>query len=389
MPRVGHRAIELLSAGLSIGEVQDQLRVEENSALDVCAFVSTLADLNFVAAVNDQPLASGRLLTPTFPWLRPAHVKWTLHPLTGGVITALVLTAITTLIVNPTLIPRYSDLVWDRHGTVVILGNALIGWTIVLMHELAHLSTSRAAGVPGRMSFGTRLHFLVAQTDVTGVWASPRRTRLTVYLSGIAVNFAIAALGVLFQASMGHGGALSGLAAAIVAIAILGIPMQFLVFMRTDIYYVIQDLAGARDLYKDAASYLQNLLRRVMRPRRPFSSLASTEMLPPKEHRVVRIYSGVLLFGTAACLVFASTITLPAIIVVATRSLHEIASAEDAFRVFDAIVTLLMGLGVTTLWLRAWWRRHGHRARQVLRRARAPRKGGGGERNGADHYSEA
>jgi hypothetical protein len=37
------------------------------------------------------------------------------------------------------------------------------------------------------------LSILVAQTDVSGIWAAPRRTRITTYLAGIAVDLLIAA----------------------------------------------------------------------------------------------------------------------------------------------------------------------------------------------------
>nr|WP_199835730.1 MULTISPECIES: hypothetical protein [unclassified Streptomyces] len=42
------------------------------------------------------------------------------------------------------------------------------------------------------MRLGTRLQFLVVQTDISGIELAPRRHRLTAYLAGIATNLAFA-----------------------------------------------------------------------------------------------------------------------------------------------------------------------------------------------------
>ncbi|MFB9722435.1 hypothetical protein [Planobispora longispora] len=41
--------------------------------------------------------------------------------------------------------------------------------------------------------------------------------------------------------------------------------MQFLIFMRTDVYFVLQDVTGCRDPYGDASAYARHLARRVLR----------------------------------------------------------------------------------------------------------------------------
>ena len=139
------------------------------------------------------------------------------------------------------------------------------------------------------MSLSTRLQFLVAQTDVSAVWAAPRRTRLTVYLAGMAVNLAVAAAGIVVRAAAGPQGAVGRVAAVAVLLSLLFLPSQALVFMRTDLYFVLQDLARCRNLYADAVAYGAYLVRR--RPADP--SLG----LPARERRVVRAYCGVMVGG--------------------------------------------------------------------------------------------
>ncbi|MDG4819881.1 hypothetical protein O7628_30730 [Micromonospora sp. WMMD956] len=111
--------------------------------------------------------------------------------------------------------------------------------------------------------------------------------------------------------------------------------MQFLVFMRTDVYFVLQDVAGARNLYADGAAYARWWLRRAARRPGRDPSLA----LPARERRAVRWYALLLVVGTAACLTAAA-----------------------------AVAVAVLG-GSWAVWCWAWWRRHGRRLR-TLRRAR-------------------
>src|SRR5262249_29356569 len=147
----------------------------------------------FVATLDGTPVPGPPPPRVTWARLRPTHVRWLLTRPVFVVLALLVAAAAGAIGLAPQLVPTYHDLLWTQRTSLVLAGNAVLGWSIIALHEFAHLATARAAGVPGRMSFGTRLQFLVAQTDVSGIWASPRWQRLTAYLSGIAVNVGIAA----------------------------------------------------------------------------------------------------------------------------------------------------------------------------------------------------
>ena len=95
-----------------------------------------------------------------------------------------------------------------------------------------------------------------------------------------------------------------------VAEALLTLPAQLMVFMRTDLYFVLQDLSGCANLYADGSAYLRRrgrlLLRRCgARPGRSTVSGRSTgpaAHYPTAQRRAIRVYSAVLLAGTAVCL---------------------------------------------------------------------------------------
>jgi hypothetical protein len=359
LPDIGVRVIGHVGNGLSIGQARDRLRAETGRDVDVLDFVAGLRELGMVAAVDGHPIPGAEPIRPTLAWLRPEHVRWALHPaLSLAVLGALLSTLVGMLATGQ--LPSGRDLVWSDRASFVLAGNAGLAWMIIFLHELGHLVTARAAGVPGRMSLGTRLQFLVAQTDVSGIWVEPRRTRIIVYLAGITVNLVIAAIGVWLKLVIPPGTIHTGLAAMVV-VALVLIPPQLLVFMRTDLYFLIQDLARCRNLYADGSAYARYQLHLVWR-----WITRSGRVIPDPsaglrgaERRAVRRYAALLVLGTAACLAVFFAVTVPvleALIVPAVGRLLGRPSTQD---ILDAGLLLLLVGGFQLLWVKAWWKRHG------------------------------
>lgn len=312
-------------------------------------------DLGFVAEVDGREVASPPPPKPTLARISPRHVRWVLSPALP-VLIALLIT--TTLLPRPPVPLSYRTLLWSPHGSAVIALGAGFGWTLLLLHECAHLVTARATGVPGRMRLGTRLQFLVMQTDISGIELAPRRHRLTAYLAGIATNLTVASLAAL-AAGATHGTP-RRILAAVALLALLPLPFQLMVFMRTDLYFVLQDLTRCRDLYGDGVAYTKYAARRALcRTTAPDPSLE----LPAHERRAVRAYSVVLVVGTALCLAFLATVTLPADITLFARAVAHLGPGHSPAVRLDATAVMVALGGVHVLWARTWWRdRRGRRS---------------------------
>lgn len=267
LPPAGARAVRLLGEGLSVARTQERLRADTGEEFDIADFVTDLAALGFVARIDGRPLPDPAPPRASLPWLRPRHVRFALHPVLPVAVAVLLTAALVTLLLRPGLLPGYRDLLWSPHGSVVLLSGAAAGWTLLLAHELAHLVTARAAGVPGRMRLGTRLQFLVMQTDISGIELAPRRHRLTAYLSGIALNLSVASALVPVLAATDPVSTAHRLSAAALLLALMPLPFQLMVFTRTDVYFVLQDLTGCRDLYGDGLAYARYRCRRLLRSR--------------------------------------------------------------------------------------------------------------------------
>ena len=370
LPAAGARAVELLREGRSVTRTEETLRAETGEEFDIADFVGDLTALGFVARIGDRPVPDVEPPRASLPWLRPRHVRLALHPVLPLLVAALLTAALVVLVRRSDLVPGYRDLLWSRHGSVVLLSGAAAGWALLLAHELAHLVTARAAGVPGKMRLGTRLQFLVMQTDISGIELAPRRHRLTAYLAGIALNLSVASSLVLVLAATETGTTAHRLLAAALLLALLPLPFQCMVFTRTDLYFVLQDLTGCRDLYGDGLAYARYRFRRAVRPvrRGPRAEAARDDpssRLPAHERRAVRIYSVVLVVGTAACLTFMAAVTLPVDLALLARAVRGLGPEHGLAGNADAVTVLVVLGGVNVLWLVTWWRNR--RSRRAAR----------------------
>jgi putative peptide zinc metalloprotease protein len=367
---VAVEVMRLLDEGLPVGEVRRRLAAETGRDLDVAGGVADLVELGFVAAVDGRPIAGPPVPTPTLPWLRPRHVRWMVTRPVGVGLVVLVAAAVLVLIRRPDMVPTARDLLWSPHGWVVLAGNAAICWSIIAVHELAHLATARAAGLPGRISLSTRLQFLAAQTTVSGIHGHPARpTRVTVYLSGMAVNVAVAAAAVLVGAAAAPGSMVARMSAATALVSLLCLMPQFLVFMRTDIYFLLQDLTSCRNLYASGSAYVR-WWGRILWWRvagRADRAADPSDGLPPRERRAVRVYAGLLLAGTAGAVGVAVTVTLPVAVTILTAAMYRLFTAGSPMTRLDGALTFGVIGGYWVLWCRTWWRRHGPRVSAACR----------------------
>ncbi|MFI9365052.1 hypothetical protein ACIG5E_28980 [Kitasatospora sp. NPDC053057] len=365
LPPEGVQAIRLLQSGLSVAETAARIQRDTGRRLAVAPFVDSLTALGFVRSVDGREVDSAPPVRPSLPWIRTEHVRRLLSPVVPAVLLAIAAAAGLVLAVQPRLRPGWHDLVWSDRGTFVLAGQAALAWVLLYVHELSHLLTARAAGVPGTIRLGTRLQFLVMQTDVSGIWQCTRRVRCTVYLSGIVLDLGVAGGCVLIEAGTGPNRFLS----LLVLSKLLAVAVEFMVFMRTDVYFLLQDLLSCRNLYQDAAVYCRHLALRCAGRAQP-SPLAR---LRPRERRIVRGYAVLMVLGSAGSLVLGYLLFARVTLVLLARALHTLGGPADPLSLADAVATVLALVAAQGLWVRAWWRRHGPKVRRLL--------GGGGSRS--------
>ena len=316
-------AVELLehfSQGKNVGQVADFYQQRYGEVLDIGDFLGLLETKGIVESlegsvrsVNTQPARQQvqrvRYHFANFP-----------QSLAQGIFSRPVLAAcflliglaLAAMVGNPSLVPHASDFYFPDHRALSWILLTAISYAGIFVHEMGHLVATRALGINSRMGISNRLWYLVAETDLTGLWALPKRKRYLPFLAGVLIDAVSGALLVLVLFALGHKWLTLPvftvrMLRALVLSYWLRILWQFFLFVRTDFYFVIVSLLNCKNLLKDTEDFVRNLARRVV----PSLRWVDQSGIPAAERRVIRLYSVLWLGGRIMAFVVLFSITVP------------------------------------------------------------------------------
>lgn len=367
MPAEGVTFLRALQRGELTDGAAALVEAEHGEAVDADDFVGVLADLGFIEAMDGVPTGPPRR-EPSLGWLRPWHVRWVFRWPTLACLTVFVTACAALAAVHHDLLPGYRAFFLTAAPSLTVALNTVMLLAAVGVHEFWHLAAARAEGVYARIGLGTRLQFLVAQTTVSGLWTAPRRVRIRVYVAGMAADLTLIAgcylgLSLTAQAGFGH----RTLEALCLGLW-LGIGYEFAIYMRTDVYFVVQELLRCKNLYADAISYLRYAVaRRSRRVARPDPLLE----LPENERGPVRLYSVLMLGGTVISLAVFAGYEAPIAVVLFIEGLRQFAhgvAAGNTVWLFDGAVVLGTMVTFQVIFVRLFWRKHAAKIRRALSR---------------------
>jgi hypothetical protein len=303
VPAIAVTLIEALRTVGTLGEAAQRVRVETGTQVDVADFAATLLELGFVARLDGAPLAGmspeftdgGRLGAFAARLARPLYSRaaFALY----GVLFA---SCVVLLTAAPALRPHVTQLFFLPNPVLSVALLAAIGMPLAMTHELAHWLGARVNGVSARITISRRYYMLVAQTDLSALWAVPRRRRFAPLLAGIAwdtvrLSALIAARAAQLAGWWYPSPLMARLIAALIVTHILSISWQFLVFLRTDIYAVLATGLGCLNLTKISRLRMGRRYRKL----NP-AEAAELAAASPRDLTAARWYSWVQAAGLVA-----------------------------------------------------------------------------------------
>jgi putative peptide zinc metalloprotease protein len=372
VPAEAVEVLDYLAQGRTLQQASEFCRERYGEPLDIDDFIGIMEAKGFVATAetggNSQ---SQRAVVPPASPLRyhfsdfPQPVARLLYS-RASLLFYLLLTAVAgaAMVADPSLVPRPADLVFPQYRVVSFLTFLCLALGSMFLHELSHVVAARAVGVNSRLGIGNRMWFLVAEADLTGLWAVSKKQRYLPLIAGVITDTVSAAILVLLvyarDAQWIH---LSifviRICKALVMSYWLRIVWQFYVFVRTDIYFVITNYFDCRNLMSDTEEFLRNCVSRLV----PSGRLIDQSHIPAPERRVIRVYSVLWLAGRVLALYVLFAVTLP----VVYGYLHDLFSAFRSgvsANIDGFIDSLLLSLFVITtlsaglfLWIRGMVRR--------------------------------
>ncbi len=317
VPAIAVTLIEALQDGSTLAEVTSLAQARAGADVDVTDFVQTLRDLGFVRKIDGVPLSGGgpeltdggRIGAVAARLARPLYSApaWALYG-------ALFVGCLVLMTAEPWFRPHYGQLFFLSNPVLSIALLIVIATPIMTLHELAHWLGARVEGIPARVTVSRRYYLAVLQTDLSGLWALPRRRRFGPLLAGLACDTVVIAVFLAARAAQFEGWwhpqpTVARLLATLVLWQALVISLQFILFLRTDLYAVLITGLGCTDL-----SHVSRLL--LTRRYRRLSETEERELAAanPRDRSVARWYSWVQLTGAVIALFYFVAFFAPATI---------------------------------------------------------------------------
>jgi putative peptide zinc metalloprotease protein len=366
IPLEAVEVLDDLAAGKSVGEVQDLYYQRYGEIPELEEFLGLLESKGFVWP-GGSATGSGNAANP----LNGRRVRYhfsgfpeTLARKLFGKSALLILATVTAIacgvaIFEPALIPGPSSLYFPEHRAISIIILMMISYASLFIHEMGHLVAARAVGVNSRLGISHRLWYLVGETDLTGLWALPKRQRYLPLLAGMLVDIACSDLLVLLLA-LNHAQLvilpvfIVRLIRAILFSFFVRLLWQFFLFLRTDMYYVIASLFNCKNLLRDTEDFIRNKLFAIGF----FSSAVDQSGIPVLEMRVVRGYSVVWILGRIAAFSFLLLISVPLAVryVSSVSAVLRAGFAVDPYGFVDSLALAAYSLIPLTLGFALWMR---------------------------------
>ena len=368
LPREAVEILDGLAAGKTLGEVEDDYARLYGIRPDLADLLTALgkkglvrrqradSETSRVASAVPQPQPVKRFHFANIPQ-DVARIFF------GGpallIYGVLIGCALIALVRDPSLIPHRRDLFFDRHKTAKVLVLVLASYTSLFIHEFCHLLAARAVGVKSRIGLSNRLWVLVAETDLTGLWAVPKRHRYLPMVAGPISDCVTASL-LIFTLAARKAGVLAmspnlyDLARAMILIFSFRLLWQCFFFVRTDFYYVISTFCGCKSLMRDTQIFVRNFFARLFRP----AAIRSQDHIPIRERRVILAYSFLWFLGRVFALASLFLVTLPLYGRYLTSAWTTVRAGFQAgpYPFLDSILVNVLGLAPLTLGFTLWIR---------------------------------
>ncbi|MGP3969074.1 hypothetical protein [Streptomyces sp. 6N223] len=270
IPAVGGVVIAALQRGATLAETAAEAEAFAGQPVNIPSFVETLRELGFLAEdaddapqepVRNAPIQARRWLTA----VRQETVRPFFGPVAWACYAACLLFAVGVFAVRPGMVPDPSEdpFVFDDIGLSALAWVPFV-WFTAASHELGHWLGARALGIQARFGIDRRMVNLVFETDLTQLWTLPRRQRYGPLLAGLAVDSVLLAALLAGRLLAGDdGGVLGSLLAAWAFIKVVQMLWQSMVFLRTDLYAVLVNALGCRNLWRVKSLMLRRAFGRL------------------------------------------------------------------------------------------------------------------------------
>jgi putative peptide zinc metalloprotease protein len=346
MPQICIDAIEMIQQGLSLGDIESRLKHDyPDEQVDMIDFVYQLYELGLIQKIDGIPIEQekeedqAQKNEVVFP---PFVGKLFFNTISKYLYALLFVVNIMLFFVFPELFPHYEDLFIFDSMMLNMLTWSGLSLIVVIIHEFGHLLAVRARGLPAKLGISHRLFLVVFETDMSHVWKLPPRERNILYLAGLCFDQVSLFAALSLQLILPEEWALfKGMLGVMVFDIVIKMLYQCCFYMKTDLYYVFENVTGCYNLMENAQWWLKKRL--------PFLRAEGKGDVFAGEERIIRYYSLFYAAGVFITLAIFIFYILPQTIHSYMRSLANLSNPVNSPYFWDGVTflvlsTLMIGL---------------------------------------------
>jgi putative peptide zinc metalloprotease protein len=347
MPEICINAITLIKNGESLGNIEQQLKEKyPNEEVDLIDFAEQLLQLQLIAEIDGVKviLPEKKKEQFDFQWISPKLGKFFFNKTAMIFYVGLFILNVFLLITHLSLFPHYKDIFVFDYMVLNILMWLVVTFCTVLIHEFGHILAMRANDLSTRLEVGHRLIFVVLETDMSSVWKLPSKGRNVLYLAGLCFDMLILSIALISQLVFTNG---SGIFQSIMAVVVLDtfirLIYQCCIYMKTDLYYVFENVTGCYNLMENAQQMIIKWF--------PFiKSKTTEEVVFAEEKRVIFTYSIFYFIGVTLTLTLYVFFYVPQLLFAVKRVMPGYLEGPTSLSFWDAtLFTVQMLIGFLLL----------------------------------------
>jgi putative peptide zinc metalloprotease protein len=354
MPTICVDAIKMIQSEVGLKEIEEKLsRQYTEDDINLIDFIHQLIELEIVSEVNGSALSRNLEVKSEFGfhWIPATLGKFLFNGYTTIMYLCMFIASLLIFVFNPGLIPHYKDIfVFDlmiQNVLVVIL----ITIVLVIVHEMGHVLAIRAENLDTRLEIGHRLFFAVLETDLTQAWKLPPSKRNRLFFAGMYIDILVMFISLILTLLLQSNSLFAGVLGIVIFNTLIRLIYQLCVFMKTDFYYIIENITGCYNLMENGRNYISKWL--------PFIRTDDSTVSFPGEEKTVRKYAFFYLSGVAVTIAITAYYYIPQLIFAVDQiMLPGFAEPINSLRFWDSVVFLLQILLVTSLLLYSWTKKY-------------------------------
>lgn len=342
MPKICIDAIELINQGHSLGDIETVLKKDyPGEDVDIIAFTKQLIEFGLVKEIDGVEVTTTKQIRASngFEWISPNVASFFFNKISNKLYIMLFILNVLFIILNPELLPNYKDVFLYDSMMFNMLLYVSISLLLILIHEFGHILAIRSFRLPAKLDIGNRLFLVVFEADLTAAWKLPSKNRNPLYFAGMSFEQVIIFISfILTLFFVEDNSLLAGILGIVIFDIFIKTIYQFCFYMKTDMYYIIENISGHYNLMENVQQHLRKWL--------PFIKLDTSTEAYQNEMLGIRIYSTFYIIGILTTFVLIGIYVFPQAFYAYSNSISHLWESPSNPLFWDSVVfiglTILM-----------------------------------------------